>query len=241
MKIILGKRRQRAWVLYAFIVVLAAAIVVCKLLIDWANALMPPVVPPPPPCNTNFPPTTNPPAITSTAMFFMVASGTGTMPLISSITYALLPVGTNVQVVIVNQTAPTLTPPGPQDPTAWTNNCWAWQNNWGVEVDGGLSADWAEQGYIQYTDDGLWHWVFQVADRPGAPVQMDYDSFTYTLASAPTNGPSYAVTVQRCDDPGFGNATNLDTKTVTVGQFQTFIDYGAPTNAAFYRVSYHRQ
>lgn len=241
MKIILGKQRRRGWVLWVFLIVIAATIVLCKIIVNWANALMPPTPPPPPPCNTNYPPTTNPPAITSTAMFFMVASGDGAPPLISTITYGLMPVGTNVQVVIVDQTAPALTPPGPVDPATWTNNCMAWLNNWGVDVDGSLAADWSEQGYIRYTDDGLWHWVFETAEQPGAPVTLDYDSFTYTLASAPQEVPAYALTIQRSDDATMVNLTNLDTKTVTVGQFQTFIDYAAPSNAAFYRIAYHKQ
>lgn len=241
MKIILGKQRRRAWVLWAFLVVIAATVALCKVLLNMANQVPDPPKPPPDD-STNNPPSTNFVPRQDIAMMFKVAEGTGDAPWIASITYALMPSGDGVVLAIVDHTAPSQTVPGPMDGATWTNRCRTWLNDWGIDVDGSRDANWAAQGYIGYPfEDGLYHWAYLMAEQPGAPVNVDYNTFTYTTPAAPSNAPAYSVTIQRSADPGMANLTNLDTKQITVGQFQTFLDYGAPASNTFYRVAYHQQ
>ena len=251
MKIRLNQQRNRGWILWAFLVVVAGAVVLCKVLCNMASQMQP-VAPPPPPADTNEPFKTNnigtnPPV--DIAVWVPINMGNTPVPANPMVVNFSFGLDTNGQMASRMVSVAKLdTSESGQSQADYNALAAQWLHDWGIGITYGVSSGnpTANYGVAQWLPAPQWgpgwsQWVL-VPIQTYPPIwSFDPGTMTLTVNEAQQANPTpYVAMLQRLDE-NMQNPVNLNTNTVTAGQTLMFIDANAPATQAFYRVMFHQK
>jgi hypothetical protein len=177
---------------------------------------------------------TNPPL--NIAIMVPLMTNTGTPPYMAAVTYGLMPNpdgSVSSKVIGVQTLDPNQTNIGPATAAVISS----WWTNWGLAV----NANFGNEGIGQYVYVNLPYGQY-AWERLVYQTDYSYDPATMKVTINGLSGSfpgSYQVTLQRLDGSML-NPVDVTSSTMTAGQASLFIDASAPSNSAFYRMSYRK-